>query len=139
MGGEARINGRSSQGWRGSTTVRKLEKTEWRRFFDWVSKGLVGKRAEIEIASLALGDQIEAEWLPLLGITFDPKNDILEIALDGLDHLISRPREIYIDDSAGVLSSLEVIDSDGISQIVQLREPLLLPAPPSDDRLRDAE
>ena len=50
-------------------TVRKLEKTEWRRFFDWVSKGLVGKRAEIEIASLALGDQIEAEWLPLLGIT----------------------------------------------------------------------
>ena len=67
----------------------------------------------------------------LLGITFDPKNDILEIALDGLDHLISRPREIYIDDSAGVLSSLEVIDSDGISQIVQLREPLFLPAPPA--------
>jgi hypothetical protein len=80
-------------------TARKLEKTEWRRFFDWVSKGLVGKRAEIEIASLALGDQIEAEWLPLLGITFDPKNDILEIALDGLDHLISRPREIYIDEA----------------------------------------
>jgi hypothetical protein len=112
-------------------TARKLEKTKWRRFFDWMSKGLVGKRAEIEIASLALGDQIEAEWLPLLGITFDPKNDILEIALDGLDHLISRPREIYIDDSAGVLSSLEVIDSDGISQIVQLREPLFLPAPPA--------
>jgi Family of unknown function (DUF5335) len=66
-------------------TVRKLEKTEWRRFFDWVSKGLVGKRAEIEIASLALGDQIEAEWLPLLGIAYDPKNDVLEIALDGLD------------------------------------------------------
>ena len=48
-------------------TARKLEKTEWRRFFDWVSKGLVGKRAEIEIASLALGDQIEAEMVASAG------------------------------------------------------------------------
>ena len=112
-------------------TIRKLEKSKWRLFFDGISKLLEGKRAEIEVASLALGDQIEAEWLPLLGITYDPKNDILEIALDGLDHLISRPRKIYIDDSAGVLSSLEVIDGDGVSQIIQLREPLLLPAPPA--------
>jgi len=131
MAANTRINGRSSQDWRGSMTVRKLEKTEWRRFFDWVSKGLVGKRAEIEIASLALGDQIEAEWLPLLGITYDPKNDILEIALDGLDHMISRPQDLYIDDSAGILSSFEVIDGNGVSQIIQLREPLLLPAPPA--------
>jgi hypothetical protein len=75
--------------------VRKLEKTEWRPFFDWVSKGLVGKRAEIEIASLSLGSQIEAEWLPLLGVSYDPKNDILEIAVDGLDHMISRTAQEY--------------------------------------------
>jgi hypothetical protein len=111
--------------------VRKLEKTEWRPFFDWVSKGLVGKRAEIEIASLSLGSQIEAEWLPLLGVSYDPKNDILEIAVDGLDHMISRPQELYVDDSAGILTSFEVIDGDGVSQIIQLREPLLLPAPPA--------
>src|ERR1700730_10611243 len=98
--------------------VRKLEKAEWRRFFDWVSKGLVGKRAEIEIASLALGDQIEAEWLPLLGINYDRKNDILEIALDGLDHMINRPQDLYIDDSAGILSSFEVMHGDGVSQVV---------------------
>jgi hypothetical protein len=45
--------------------------------------------------------------------------------------LISRPQDLYIDDSAGVLSSFEVIDGDGVSQIIQLREPLLLPAPPA--------
>ena len=49
--------------------IRKLEKTEWSPFFHRISKVLIGKRAEIEIASLALGDQIEAEWLPLIGIT----------------------------------------------------------------------
>ena len=88
-------------------------------------------RAEIEVASLTLGDQIEAEWLPLLGITYDPKDDVLEIALDGLDHLIPRPQELYADTGAGALLSFEVIDGDGASQIIMLREPLMLPAPSS--------
>jgi hypothetical protein len=38
------------------------------------------------ICGLALGDQIAANWLPLLGITYEPKDDLLEIALEGLDH-----------------------------------------------------
>ena len=61
--------------------IRKLGKAEWQRYFDRISKAVIGKRAEIEIASLALGDQIEAEWLPLIGIAYDRKDDILEIAL----------------------------------------------------------
>jgi hypothetical protein len=109
--------------------IRKLEKTEWGPFFHRISKALIGKRAEIEIASLALGDQIEAEWLPLIGITYDAKKDILDIALDGLAHLIPHPQEIYVDENAGLLTSLEIIDSSGASQIVQLRDPLMLPSP----------
>jgi hypothetical protein len=109
--------------------IRKLEKAEWQRYFDRISKAMTGKRAEIEIASLALGDQIEAEWLPLIGIAYDPKDDILEIALDGVDHLIPHPHEIHVDETGILLTSLEVIDRDGVSQIVQLRDPLMLPAP----------
>jgi hypothetical protein len=109
--------------------IRKLGKAEWQRYFDRISKAVIGKRAEIEIASLALGDQIEAEWLPLTGIAYDPKDDILEIALDGVDHLIPHPHEIYVDETGIVLTSLEVTDRDGVSQIVQLRDPLILPAP----------
>jgi hypothetical protein len=109
--------------------TEKIEKPEWRVFFDTLSKGLLGMRAEIEVASLAIGDQIEAEWLPLLGITYDPKDDVLEIALDGLDHMINRPQEVYAATGTGGLLSFEVIDADGLSQIIQLREPLMLPAP----------
>jgi Family of unknown function (DUF5335) len=49
--------------------VRKIDKPERRAFFDWFSRDLLGARVELEVASLDLGDQIEAEWLPLLGIT----------------------------------------------------------------------
>lgn len=110
-------------------TIRKLEKSKWRAFFDGISKLLEGKRAEIEVASLALGDQIEAEWLPLLGLTYDPKDDLFEVALDGVDHLILKPREIHLDDDVGGLMSIEIVDADGAKQIIKLRDPLMLPAP----------
>jgi hypothetical protein len=95
--------------------AQKIEKPEWQAFFDTLSKGLVGMRAEIEVASLALGDQIVAKWLPLLGITYDPKGDLLEIALDGLDHMIRKPREVYADSANGALLNLEIIDADGLA------------------------
>jgi Family of unknown function (DUF5335) len=107
-------------------TTRKLDKREWHPFFDRISKTLIGKRAEIDVASLELGDQIEAEWLPLIGITYDPRQDMLEIALEGLDHLIPYPKQIYIDETEGVLTDLEVIDVEGASRIVHMREPLMI-------------
>jgi hypothetical protein len=110
-------------------TIRKLEKPEWRPFLDFVSKLLEAKEAEIEVASLDLGDQVMAEWLPLLGITYDPKDDVVEIALDGLDHMISRPREIYVDNGAETLTSIEIVDAKGVKQIVNLKDRLMLPAP----------
>ena len=109
-------------------TIRKLEKSEWRSFFDGISKLLEGKQAEIEVASLALGDQIEAEWLALLGLAYHPKDDLFEVALDGVDHMIPKPREIYVDDGVGGLMSIEIVDADGTKQIIKLRDPLMLPA-----------
>ena len=107
----------------------KLEKRQWQGYFDRLSKGLVGKQVEIEVASLALGVQVEAEWLPLLGIVYEPRKDVLEIALEGLDHMIRRPREIYADEDRIGLASLEIVDGWDVRHIVRLREPLLLPPP----------
>jgi hypothetical protein len=109
--------------------VRRLDKKEWRPFFDGVSKVLQGERAEIEVLSLKLGDQVAAHWLPFFGITYDPKDDIVEIALEGIDHLIEKPREVYVDDGGRGVISLEIVDAGGAHQIVKLREPLKLPAP----------
>src|SRR5712672_95749 len=109
--------------------ARKLEKQQWSKFLNGVTRMLEGKRAEVKVASLRLGDQVEAEWLPLLGIAYDSKDDIVEVALEGLDHLIPRPREIYVDDGADGMMAFEIVDADGVRQIVKLKDELLLPAP----------
>jgi Family of unknown function (DUF5335) len=75
-------------------TTRMISKPEWRSYLDQVSKDLVGRRAEIDVMSLKLGSQVRARWVRLLGITYDPKNDLLEVALDGFDHLIPKPLEL---------------------------------------------
>jgi hypothetical protein len=110
--------------------TRKLDKKEWRSFFDRFSTRLEGKQAEIEVVSLQLGDQVEADWLPLLGIAYDPNDDIVEVALEDLDHLIAKPRELYVEEGPGGLAALEIVDSDDVKQIIKLRDPLMLPAPP---------
>jgi hypothetical protein len=106
----------------------KLEKATWQKYFDHMSKSqLVGKEVEIEVASLDIGDQIEQEWIHLLGISYDPKDDLVEVLVEGLDHLIHKPREIWVEHGVAGLASMEVSDVDDVKQIIRLREPLMLP------------
>jgi nucleotide-binding universal stress UspA family protein len=110
---------------------RTLPKENWQTYCDGISKELAGQRACIEVTGLALGDQIAAKWLPLFGITYDVKDDLLEIAMEGFDHLINKPREVAVHDGPSGLASMEIVDSDRRLQIVKLMEPLLLPPPGS--------
>ena len=109
--------------------TKKLAKAEWKAYLDRMSKSLGGRMAEIEVASLNLGHQVEANWVPLIGIVYDPKDDIVEIAVDQLDHMIQKPREIVVEEGPDGLASVEITDSDGIIQIVKLKSPMMLPAP----------
>src|SRR5258705_6749613 len=95
------------------STLLTVPHSEWQGFFDRMSKALLGKWAEIEVASLDLGDQIVAEWVPLLGITYDSKDDLVDVALDRFNHLIRGPREITVDESRAGLGSVAIIDEDG--------------------------
>jgi hypothetical protein len=112
--------------------AERIDRSQWEPYFDRLTRSLIGKTAEIEVASLDLGDQIDAEWVPLIGITYDPKDDLIEVALEDLDHLIPSPKEVYVDMAVGdVLVAVEIIDADGTRQIVKMRDPLALPAPES--------
>jgi Family of unknown function (DUF5335) len=103
-------------------TARSLPKTEWQGYCDQISKGLRGKQAEIEILGLTFGDQKATNWLPLLGITYDPKANLVEIAMEGLDHLIHGPREIAVEDGPEGLSAMEVVGADQRRQIIKLKD-----------------
>lgn len=103
-----------------SDTV-KLERQAWKAYFDHVSRQLEGSQVEIEIASLAIGNQLAAKWLPLFGITYDEKNDLLAVMAEGLDHMIRHPREVHAEREGVDLHSIHVTDGDGTSQLLRFR------------------
>jgi Family of unknown function (DUF5335) len=109
--------------------MQRLEKSYWPGFCDMLTPELLGKWAEIEVASREFGVQLEARWRPVIGVAYDPHDDLLEIVLDGVDHMIFHPRELYVDFGPGGVESLGVVDDGGVWRIVSLRDPPRLPAP----------
>lgn len=110
-------------------TTSRLDKARWQSYFDQVSKALTGKQAEIEVNSLKLGTQFEAKWAPFYGITYDPRSDIIEVIVEGLDHRIHNPKEIFVEHDEAEMRSVEIVDQDDVQQIVRLRNPGMLPTP----------
>lgn len=94
-----------------------------------LSQVLDGRPADVEIASPALGDQFEAEWISFHGISYDRKNDAVNLALEDFDHAVPHPRALHVRARDGRLESLEIVDAEGAKHILKFKEPLLLPAP----------
>ncbi len=108
--------------------LTQLAKPKWQTYFDRIAKSLASKRVEIEVTGLGLGHQVEADWIPLIGISYDPKGDVLAVTAEGVQHLIRHPKQIHVDQDVDWLRSIEAIDAEGNHHLVQLRDPLPLPA-----------
>jgi|TARA_B100001057_G_scaffold496780_2_gene599125 hypothetical protein len=109
--------------------MENLKRDKWSEFFNRVSKELAQKRAEIEVQSLDIGDQIEAEYVQIRGVVFDHKDDLIEVILDGLDHLIRHPKEVQVKGNEENLEAILIVDGEGVRHLITLRDPLILPAP----------
>jgi hypothetical protein len=109
-------------------TSRQLAKSEWQGYFDRVSKVLGAKLAELEVTGLGLGDQLEVDWLPLIGLSYDPKDDIVAVMVEGVEHNIQHPKQINVEQDVEALYSIEVVDAGGEHHILRLKDPLRLSA-----------
>jgi hypothetical protein len=110
-------------------TIRKLERGDWAWYCIRASRFFIGKQADIQVASLEVGFQTEAQRLPLIGMSYDPKSDVLTLLVGDLSHMIHAPRELYVDEEPLGLTAFQIVDAEGVRQIVTLREPLMLPVP----------
>jgi hypothetical protein len=116
--------------------IQKLDKSKWIDVCAALSIRLLGKRAEIEVVSPIDGILIEAHWLPVFGIAYDPAKDELKIRLDGVDHSVLQPLEMYLDLGFGGVQSLGILDKAKAWQIVLLRDPLMLPRPAVENKIQ---
>jgi len=93
--------------------ARVLATLEWATFFSRLDKEVEGKEIRIEVPGLAIGDQVLVNPAHLLGATYEPKQDfleILEISVKGMTHVVEQPQTISVEDNEGEIFAIEVID-----------------------------
>lgn len=105
-----------------STTVHD----EWVLQLDQLTKDRRGQYVAIEILHPAYGDEPQVERLPFAYAAYDPKDDVVIIAVGGstpqypvlLRHMISHPTEVDVDDGG-----LKVVEKDGTTTITSFYQP----------------
>jgi hypothetical protein len=108
--------------------TRKLERSEWKPYFDRMTRTLAVTNVDIRVDGLDLGDQLEAEHVPLMGISYDPGDGIIHVATERLHHAISQPKAVFVQEQGPDVRCIEVIDQEGHQQLIELTKALALPA-----------
>jgi len=120
-----------------STTTQELDADRWHEYFDSLSSSIEGMLVTIEIMGEDVGDQTDVERMPLQAISYDPKDDVLEVALGGrgvrypivLRHFISSPQTISVEESSSITpTAVLVTDAEGVRTLIRLFEPVELEA-----------
>ena len=110
------------------STTKRLAADGMEEYFDRFNKRFLNKTpssgADVEITSRDLGDQVLAAGVHLIGITYDPDTQALEVALETGDHRAYRPKEVWaVEEPDGFIRAIEIVRDDDTSEIVRMRRP----------------
>jgi hypothetical protein len=119
-----------------SATTRELERATWPTYFDSMTASIEGTLVTVELMGEQLGDQTDVERLPVQAISYDPRDDVLEVAVGGrgtrypvvLRHFISSPTTISVEELEGRPNAILVTDPGGVRTLIRLFEPGMLEA-----------
>jgi hypothetical protein len=110
--------------------TREIPPEQWQQFFDDFSRDHANWETSIELMGQDLGDQPEAEGVPLQGISFETvgsqKGDIEVAVGDTAEsfqlHRIQKPLHVRIADTQpGLETDIEIETAEDLKAIVRVR------------------
>lgn len=107
-------------------TTRQIPQGEWQRYFDAFTRQHLkdtGGVVTVQALSPRLGDQVFASNARLIGLAYDPRAEVLEALLEGSDHLVFRPAQVWVleGDSEDRIATFEFVRRDGIKEILHVQ------------------
>jgi hypothetical protein len=122
--------------------TKQIPRADWEAYFERFDREHIEAEppmaASIELISPRLGDQVEAGTAELLGLAYDPKSRLFEVLLEGRDHLVYHPEDIWVmEEEDGFITALELGLADGDKEILYIhrsgvpaRQPVSTGQPP---------
>jgi hypothetical protein len=103
-----------------------LNRSDWKNALDQLTADHHGKYITIELLDRSVGHQHEAERLPFSYINYDPKDDVVIVAVGGnspqhpvvLRHMVWHPTEVDIAVEEVPEPAVRIVDQDGTITLV---------------------
>jgi hypothetical protein len=110
------------------TQSSTTEHEHWVSQLEQLTKDREGQYVTIEILHPTYGDEPEAERLPFAYAAYDPRDDVVVIAVGGntpkypvvLRHMIWHPTEVDVDAANG---ALRILEKDGTTTFTSFYQP----------------
>jgi Family of unknown function (DUF5335) len=107
----------------------ELPRAQWQARLEELTKHHEGHEVAIELLDQELGDEEGVEMLPLAYLEFDPKDDVVIVAVGGrggrypvvLRHIVEHPQRILADSYGDERSALDIVDRYGDHTIVTIQ------------------
>ena len=114
--------------------MREIPRGEWVKFLDSFSRQHEGWLVTVEVLGAEIGAQVEAQELPLEGVTAELKGgdeDAITIILGGgsrerVTHNISQPTHVRIEQTvSGADMTLQIESGGGVTTLLRFRSAML--------------
>jgi hypothetical protein len=105
--------------------TKKIPQDQLETYFDAFTKHFLlhdsTNAVDVELVAPDWGDQFAAEGAHLYGITYDPKDDAIEFELEGGDHRIQHPLEVWVAEEIDTfIKAIQVVREDGAREIARV-------------------
>jgi hypothetical protein len=122
-----------------TTDTKRVPNDQLQTYFDRFTKHFLLREStnsvDTEVLSPDWGAQFEAEGAHLLGITYDPRDNALQFELEGGEHRIPSPKEVWTsEEEDGFVKAIEIVRDDGTREVTRVNRLGVAPAapPPAD-------
>ena len=99
----------------------KIEKDRWTEYFDHLSNVTDSQLVTIKVISMAVGDQVEVEDSPFNGISYDEKDDVVNVHTHALGHMVKQPKQVYVLETSSGLENMEITDTAETKHILSFK------------------
>ena len=105
--------------------TKNIPRDQLQEYFDAFTKHFLSHEStnavDVELVAPDWGDQFVAEGAHLYGITYDPKDDAIEFELEGGDHRIVHPREVWVAEEIDTfVKAIQVVRDDGSREVARV-------------------
>jgi hypothetical protein len=118
---------------RNELETKKIPNEQLKMYFDEFTRHFLLREStnavDVEVLAPDWGDQFAAEGSHLFGITYDPKDNALEFELEGGDHRVTKPKEVWTaEEFDGFVKAIEIVKDDGTREVARVNRLGIAPA-----------